>query len=62
MIPELQKSELKDYNPIKRKNRIIKIKGSGMMDEKKKTFRIDAHQHFWIYNQEVLPDKSQVTF
>jgi len=23
-----------------------------MMDEKKKTFRIDAHQHFWIYNQE----------
>ena len=52
MIPELQKSELKDYNPIKRKNRIIKTKGSGMMDEKKKTFRIDAHQHFWIYNQE----------
>jgi L-fuconolactonase len=51
MIPELQKSELKDYNPIKRKNRIIKTKGSGMMDEKKKTFRIDAHQHFWIYNQ-----------
>jgi len=52
MIPELQKSELEDCNSIKRKNRIIKTKGSGMMDEKKRTFRIDAHQHFWIYNQE----------
>ena len=22
------------------------------MDKKKSSFRVDAHQHFWIYNQE----------